>query len=430
MTPPCVRLLDSHKPASAARSSRSSGDVVSCVARDAEVEGGSRIPASYIVGMEHTRIPTSLSDDALLRRLSELLGQSRRVEAEIVAHIGEVDARRLYAREAAPSMFAYCTDVLHLSEAEAYLRITVARAARAHPILLEMLSDGRLHLSGIAKLAPHLNAGNRDVVLSRAAHKSKREILDLVAELAPKPDVPDLVRKAPQPRADRTLSERSTPAEPAAVQLCPDRVGARASSDPETTVTAGPPVPSTPSVTGPAALASTGSIQALAPSRYKIQFTASAELCQKIDRLKALMRSAIPDGNLAAIIEDAVSEKLARLEARRFAKTASPRKSLGDTSVAPKSRYVPAAVRRAVHARDGGRCAFVDEQGKRCGARDRLEFHHRHPFCHGGEHDPENLSLMCRAHNAYLAEVDYGKERVRGRPREDNRVSERRAFGN
>ena len=47
-----------------------------------------------------------LSDDDLLNRLSELLQKSRRVESELVAHIGEVDARRLYAREAAPSMFA------------------------------------------------------------------------------------------------------------------------------------------------------------------------------------------------------------------------------------------------------------------------------------------------------------------------------------
>src|SRR5262249_35024693 len=125
------------------------------VARPAEGDGRSRICASYIVSMEHST-PTSLSDDALLRRLSELLRQSRRVEVEIVTHIGEVDARRLYAREAAPSMFAYCTEILHLSEAEAYLRITVARASRVHPVLLAMLAEGRLHLSAISKLAPHL----------------------------------------------------------------------------------------------------------------------------------------------------------------------------------------------------------------------------------------------------------------------------------
>ena len=37
----------------------------------------------------------ALSDDELLRRLSALLGQSRRIEWQRVTHIGEVDARRL-----------------------------------------------------------------------------------------------------------------------------------------------------------------------------------------------------------------------------------------------------------------------------------------------------------------------------------------------
>ena len=36
------------------------------------------------------------------------------------------------------------------------------------------------------------------------------------------------------------------------------------------------------------------------------------------------MRSSVPDGDLAAIIEEAVTEKLERLEAKRFAKSKSP----------------------------------------------------------------------------------------------------------
>ncbi len=85
--------------------------------------------------MNHA-ILQSLSDDELLRHLTELVSRVRRVEADLVAHIGEVDERRLYAREACSSMFAYATEVLHLSEAEAYLRIAVARAARKFPTLL------------------------------------------------------------------------------------------------------------------------------------------------------------------------------------------------------------------------------------------------------------------------------------------------------
>ena len=115
--------------------------------------------------MSSTHELHSISDDELLRRLSELLKHSRRVESDLVAHIGEVDERRLYAREAASSMFVYCTEVLHLSEHEAYLRITAARASRKYPTLLAMLEDGRIHLSGIGKLAPHLTDANCEAVL-------------------------------------------------------------------------------------------------------------------------------------------------------------------------------------------------------------------------------------------------------------------------
>jgi hypothetical protein len=112
--------------------------------------------------MKHERPLESISDDELLRRLAELMKQSRRLESDLVALIAEVDERRLYAREASPSMFAYCTEILHLSEAEAYLRIAAARASREHPTLLTMLGDGRLHLTGIAKLAPYLTPENRE----------------------------------------------------------------------------------------------------------------------------------------------------------------------------------------------------------------------------------------------------------------------------
>jgi hypothetical protein len=128
--------------------------------------------------MKSTGELQSIPDDEFLRRLVQLLRQSRHTEAELVAHIGEVDARRLYAREAFSSMFAYCTEALHLSGAEAYLRIAVARASRQHPVLLTMLADGRLHLTAIAKLAPHLTPENRDALLERATHKSKAAVED------------------------------------------------------------------------------------------------------------------------------------------------------------------------------------------------------------------------------------------------------------
>jgi 5-methylcytosine-specific restriction endonuclease McrA len=141
-----------------------------------------------------------------------------------------------------------------------------------------------------------------------------------------------------------------------------------------------------------------------------VQFTASAELHDKLERLRALMRSQVPDGDLAAIIERAVSEKLERLQGRRFAKTSRPRKTLRESDTSPSSRRIPAAVRREVYQRDGGRCRYVDESGRRCSERDRLEYHHRHPFGVGGDHSPTNIRLMCRTHNAHIAEHDYGRK--------------------
>jgi hypothetical protein len=151
-----------------------------------------------------------------------------------------------------------------------------------------------------------------------------------------------------------------------------------------------------------------GSVRALAPGRYKVQFTASTALRDKLERLQDLMRSSVPDGDLAAVIEAAVTEKLERLEARRFARTKAPRKGLAEAQVKPSSRHIPAAVRRAVYERDGNRCRFVDEQGRRCTARDGLEYHHRHPFALGGDHSADGISILCRLcrarHNRHYAE--------------------------
>jgi hypothetical protein len=390
--------------------------------------------------MEHTRTRAleSVPDDELLRRLVALLRDSRRTEADLVVHVGEVDARRLYAREASPSMFVYCTERLHLSEAEAYLRIAAARASREHPMILAMLADGRLHLTAIAKLAPHLTLENRDVLLERATHRTKREIEELVAEIAPRPDVEPSIRKLPERRItaarpaasppSAALCASSTPPStapssigPGSLQSGSDRAGFPALElRPDAVVSDGlagvsaaqlEPHPDADVdlrlVGAPSSRPPT--IEPVAPARYKVQFTASAELRDKLERLQGLMRSTNPGVDLTTIIEAAVTEKLERLEARRFAQARAPRKALSQSDTSPRTRQVPAAVKRAVYERDGGRCRFLDEQGRRCTARGVVEFHHRHPFALGGDHSPGNVSLLCHRHNLLLAEIDYGR---------------------
>ena len=103
-----------------------------------------------------------LSDAELLHEVKRRIAVERQATAHLIAALGELDARRLYLGESCSSLFTYCTQVLHLSEHAAYLRIEAARAARKWPILLELLAEGALHLTAIGLLAPHLTPENHE----------------------------------------------------------------------------------------------------------------------------------------------------------------------------------------------------------------------------------------------------------------------------
>jgi hypothetical protein len=120
----------------------------------------------------------------------------------------------------------------------------------------------------------------------------------------------------------------------------------------------------------------------------------------------------MPGHDLAEIMEAAVTEKLERLEAKRYGKTNMPRRSIEEADTSSGVRGIAAAVKRSVWERDGGRCTYSSATGKRCPERDRLEFHHDEPYALGGGRSPSNIRLLCRAHNAYMAERDYGRAKM------------------
>jgi hypothetical protein len=69
---------------------------------------------------------------------------------------------------------------------------------------------------------------------------------------------------------------------------------------------------------------------------------------------------------------------------------------------------IPAAVRRAVWERDGGRCAWPLDSGGCCGSTHRLELVHRLPWARGGLPTVEGLRLLCHQHNALAARLHFG----------------------
>jgi hypothetical protein len=336
----------------------------------------------------------ALSDADLLLHVTRLAANERDATARLIASLAELDARRLYLAQGYSSLFTYCTQVLHLSEHAAYGRIEAARAARRFPIVLDRLASGSLTLTAVGLLAPHLTSENCRDVLDAADHKSKRDVELLVAWLRPQAAVTTSVRKLPSPRVVAT---------PAATPVAP--VGSDVACNLLTSSSESPLTNADAVATGAACLPSRPSlVKPLTPDQYKVQVTLSAETIRTLRRVQDLLRHTIPNGDPAAIFDRALTLLLAQLERTKLGATERPRAA---RDLVLGSRRVPAAVRRVVWRRDGGRCAFVGAAG-RCTERGGLEFHHVVPYAAGGEATVETIVLRCRAHNRHEAILDFG----------------------
>jgi hypothetical protein len=336
-------------------------------------------------------LASALSDDDLLARLGVLARREREATVDLVAHLAALEARpSVYAALGHGSLFSYCRDVLRLSEDAACNRISAARACRLYPVILDRLVSGAVSLTAIRMLRPCLTPENHEDVLSKAAGRTLREIEVLIAELAPRPDVPTSVRKLPVPVAP-----------PAAEQPGPPP-------------SAPSPLPALP-LTAPRPV-----IEATSPERYRVQFTIGKESHERLRRLQELLRREVPNGDAGAIVERALVVLLEKVEKSKFAATSRPRsrrsiRSRTDDRLPSEartpvfaSRDIPNPVERGSWRRDGGRCAFVSKDGVRCKERSFLEFHHVKAHALGGPSSLENISLRCRRHNQYEAELIFG----------------------
>jgi hypothetical protein len=358
---------------------------------------------------------SSLSDSELLANTRTLIGRSNQVLAALLAHLGEVEARGLHRTRACSSLYAYCIYELRLSEDAAVSRVAAARLTRRFPELLDAVAAGELHLTGLLMLGPHLTRENLRDALARAKHRTKKEVAKLVRILDPLPAVPARIEAlGPSPLAG--IHTQPTWAEQVA-SFCPVREllpGDRPADWVE-----------------PGKLSVPERIEAPLgkPLQYKVQFTATEEYVDLIERAAALLSNGGEDDGIEQIHLRALRLLVERLEKQRFGAPASPSKQVKNDPKpsARPSRHIPARVRRAVFERDGARCTHVDASGQRCRETHQLELHHLVPFARGGAHTATNITLLCAAHNALAAELDFGAEQI-GKQRDScSHESERRA---
>jgi hypothetical protein len=330
-----------------------------------------------------------LSNDALLRDLHTLVTRDRVLTAALLAHLAEVDERRLYVPAGYPSMHAYCVGELRFSDDAAYNRITAARAARRFPALFDAVADGRLHVTGVRLIAPALTSENVEELMALAAHRSKPEIERLLARRFGRPEPPTAtIVRAPEFQAPR-VTELTPGRLPAALDFPPELVPERVASSPNELVPE--------RVVEPAATPE---------EHFRVHLTIGRKTHDKLRYAQELLGHSVPSGDVALIFDRALDALIAQVERRKFGAARKPRAARPSMN----KRHIPAAVRREVWSRDKGQCTFVSDSGHRCGARRRLEFDHADPVARGGKPTADRVRLRCRPHNQLEADRAFGVE--------------------
>jgi len=354
-----------------------------------------------------------LSPEAAMARLDAIDLEEKSRIAEGISLIAVIDHRRDFLAAGYASMFSYCNGRLHMSEDKAVRRIEVARAALKVPEVLEYLADGRLSVTTACVLAPHLTPEMASGLLAAAAFRSRQELVQLLAERARLATEGALALDGPTHVEDSSNLSAPVRMNSHADAGSPAELGVK-------------PVPLPPAN---AAMARRGRLSATENGGYEVRLSITVEEHDDLRRAQALLGHAVPSGDPALVYARAMKHYVAHLEKQRLG---ASRKASRSGTVAqesrddvtpsaspapgqvnePRCRGIPKALRRQVWERDGGRCAFVGTDGHRCESTRRLEFDHIVPLANGGKTTPENLRLLCRAHNQYEAERVLGKEHV------------------
>ncbi len=357
--------------------------------------------------------PASLDSVQLSRRLGELAGHERQLQVEFLLHLEEFDRRRAWAEDGYPSLWEWCLRVLHLREGAAGRRIAAMRVLRRLPKLAEPLRDGRLCLSTVALLGPVLTDENCEEIVARAAFMTKAKAEHLVASLQPRPAPKEGLRLVSRSSSLSSAAlPRETPPpqqEPPTFTNPPDRVHQTATEPPRR-----------------------ASLEPVSADTYSLRATVDSAFKKELDELKGLLAHKFPDGDLGAVLREAVQCALEKhgkrkgaVEPSRTRKSPPPReRGAGEKARPPSREPIPAAVRREVWKRDAGQCAWQSHDGHRCASTWKLELDHIVPAALGGPSTLDNLRLCCRTHNQLHADQTFGRAHMELFRREPHRTGE------
>ena len=354
--------------------------------------------------MEINQSIQNLKDEELLEKTKWLAAEERKITAELLTYLLEVEKRLLFAARGFSSLFDYVTQELGYSESAAYRRISSMRLMAQLPEIEEQIKTGGLTLSQLTQAQRFFKQEEKNEISFPL--EQKREIIQSL----------------------QGMSSRESERELASLSSCPE------------------------------SFLNKDQIKPVSQTHSEIRFVAEQNLVDQLDQIRGLLGHQDSELSIAELISKMAEITLEKLQSTRFAKLKSKvdqkkekaEKSIrndntglnpplftsdAEVEIAPntpdsklesdskdeklnsalgnRSRYIPAAIKRAVFERDGYRCTYEDPITKRrCGSDFCLQLDHIVPFSKNGPNTQENLRVRCFIHNQLHAIDSYGAAKM------------------
>jgi hypothetical protein len=318
------------------------------------------------------------------RILAGLLRSEHHGMGDFLVALAEFDRLRLWVQLGHASLFDYLLRELGLSRVSAHYRKVAAQLVQQYPEVVEPLREGKLCITVVLELAKVITPENRADVLPQFLGRSKQEAKAVAVEIRPAEVVPRKEMVTALPVVSRTPAGRVQPVEP--VQSVEPAM-------PEPLKATEPPE-------------RRDSFEPMTPELRRLHMTVSKQFLEKLETARKGQGHAQPGASAEKVLEAALDLLLAA-QAKRRAEVKRPQQN---PRPAKNPGHVPAAVKRAVWARDEGRCQWRLDSGGICGSTLRLEIDHVPPLARGGASTLEGCRLLCRFHNQLAARQVYGDD--------------------
>ncbi len=317
----------------------------------------------------------SITNSTLVEDLKKLVRSERKVTAQILVYIREVDRRRLYLEYRVTSLFAFLTKEMGYTKAAAQRRVEASRLLKDVPSIKTDLESGALNLSQVAMVAQSIRQKTKEKPDTELTPKAVSDILSAIKN------------------KDVEESQRIT------AKALDIKIKTRTKKTTQ----------------------QDGSV--------RVETTFSAEDILELDRVKELISHTHPNPTLNELVNFLAKFYLERKDPlrklARAAGLAAPSASTpaptptpapapsSDTEPIPRltrRAHIPTPDRRAIFKRDQA-CQWRDKRtGQMCGSKFQLEIDHKHSVWMGGGNEIANLQALCRVHNVLKYRQETGTE--------------------